>query len=161
MATSGLALLAGCLDGPSSGGPSYETHEIDDGPVFSAGLQDETERGYYAALITGPGEAEEFDWDRAPEAAREFVENTDFTESYLGLIQVGELNSSMRFEVVDLTESDVNLTVVVAVRDETPHSDDLVITTFLVRVASDGSDAPEQISVELTIGDHHETFTGG
>ena len=48
----------------------------------------------------------------------------------------------------------------VAVRDETPHSDDAVITTLLLRVARDGSAAPDNIAVELDIGDHHETFSG-
>lgn len=160
VASGGAALLAGCLESPSSGGPPYETHEVDDGPVYGSGLQDENERAYFAALVTSEDEADAFDWDRAREADRAFVDGTDFRTSYLGLVQVSALNSSMRFEVVDLHESDVNLTVVVAVRDPTPHSEDRVISTLLLRVDREGGGVPDRIAVELDIGDHHETFSG-
>lgn len=153
-------LLAGCLAGPSSGGPPYESHEVDDWPVYAPGLADESERAYFAALVTSEDEADAFDWRRAREADRAFVEGTDFRTSYLGLVQVSALNSSMRFEVVDLHESDVSLTVVVAVRDPTPRSDDRVISTLLLRVDREGGGGPARIAVELDIGDHHETFSG-
>lgn len=157
---SAAVLLAGCLAGPSSGGPPYEAHEVDDGPVFGPGLADEGERAYFAALVTSDGEADDFDWRRAREADRAFVEGTDLRTSYLGLVQVSALNSSMRFEVVDLHESEANLTVVVAVRDPTPHSDDRVISTLLLRVDREGGGVPDRIAVELDIGEHHETFSG-
>ena len=66
----------------------------------------------------------------------------------------------MRFDVLEVKESDVNLTVVVAVRDEPPYSDDQVITTLLVSVTGEHRTAPDRIGVELDIGDHLETFSG-
>jgi hypothetical protein len=158
--TAGVVLWSGCLSSPSSGGPSYESREIDDGPVFAPGLQDAIERDYYAAVLVTEAQADGFDADLLSETEGEFLTGTDFGASYLGVIQVSALNSSMHFEIVDIHESDVNLTVNVAVRDETPHSDDAVITTLLLRVARDGSAAPDNIAVELDIGDHHETFSG-
>lgn len=155
----GTTLLAGCLSSPSSGGPAYEKIEIDNGPVFGPGLQDETERAYYAALVVTEAEAGMFDFERLSETETAFVSETDFGASYLGMIQVGALHSSMRFEIVDIHGSDVNLTVNVAIRDDPPHSDDRVIATLLLRVARKGA-APDAIAVELDIGDHHKTFSG-
>ncbi|MEF8915513.1 hypothetical protein [Natronomonas sp.] len=160
--TAGLTGLAGCswVSDPSSGGPAYEAREIDDGPVFDPGLQEATERDYAAALVVTESDAELFDFARLSEADAAFVDETDFEVSYLGVIQVSALRSSMRFEVVDIHESDVNLTVNVAVRDDEPRSDDLVITTLLLRVAREGDAPPGNIAVELDIGEHHETFSG-
>jgi hypothetical protein len=155
--TASITILSGCLSEPSSSGPSYEQIEIDDGPTFAPGLQDVTERGYYAALVVTEDETELFDFERLSDAEAEFVRETDFSASYLGLVQVCPLNSSMRFEIVDIHESDVNLTVNVAVRDETPHSDDRVISSLLLRVSHP---APDRIAVELDIADRHETFSG-
>jgi hypothetical protein len=76
------------------------------------------------------------------------------------VIQVSALRSSMRFEIVDIHESGVNLTVNVAVRDEEPRSDDQVVTTLLLRVAREPEGVPDNIAVELDIGEHHETFSG-
>jgi len=158
--TTGIAILSGCLSDPSSGGPAYETLEIDDGPAVGPGLRDESERDFFAALVVTDEEAGMFDFERLSDAETEFVSATDFGESYLGVVQVSALNSSMRFEVVDLHESDVNLTVNVAVRDDTPHSDDRVITTLLLRVTRGGERVPDSIAVELDVGGHHETFSG-
>ncbi|MDG5778772.1 hypothetical protein VB773_00120 [Haloarculaceae archaeon H-GB2-1] len=130
-----VVLLVGCPRGPSSGGPPYESHELIDGLVLESGLRDEPERGYYTTLITSAAETDRFDREQATDAVRSFVENTSFDESFLSVVQVAGLNSSMEFDVVDLERSDVNLTVVVAVRNPTPHSDDWVITTLLLRVA--------------------------
>lgn len=158
--TTASTLLAGCLSDPSSGGPAYEAMEIDDGRVFGPGLRDETERDYYAALVVTEEDAELFDLERLSDTGTTFLRETDFEESYLGMIQVSALNSSMRFEIVDLHDSDVNLTVNVAVRDDSPYSDDRVITTLLLRVARAGGGPPDSIAVELDIGDHHQTFSG-
>lgn len=158
----GLTGLTGCswVPNPSSGGPAYEAHEIDDGPVFEPGLQEKTERGYYAALVVTEADAEMFDFGRLSDADAAFVDETDFEVSYLGVIQVSALRSSMRFEVVDIHESGVNLTVNVAVRNEEPRSDDQVVTTLLLRVAREPEGVPDNIAVELDIGEHHETFSG-
>lgn len=156
----GLSLSAGCLQGPSSGGPGYDSIEIDDGPVFGPGLQNDVHRDYFAALVVTDSQADRFDLGRLSDAEAEFVDATDFRTAYLGVIQVSALNSSMRFELVDLHESDVNLTVVVAIRDDPPHSDDRVITTLLLQVDRDGWRVPKNIAVELDIGEHHETFSG-
>lgn len=158
--TAGLTGFIGCLSAPSSGGPAYEDIEIDDGPVFGPGLQDMKQRSYYAALICTEEEADLFDFDRLLDSETAFVTETNFGESYLGLIQASPLNSSMRFDVVDIHESDVNLTVNVAIRDDPPHSDDRVISTLLLRVARDRGEVPDSIAVELDIADHHETFSG-
>jgi len=64
LAASGAAVLAlapGCVRDPSSGGPAYESCEVDDGPVFEPGLTDELERGYYAALVADERGARAFD----------------------------------------------------------------------------------------------------
>lgn len=156
----GLTFSAGCLQGPSSGGPDYGSREIDDGPLFGPGLQDETDRDYYAALVVTEAHVDGFDLDRLSDVEAAFVNDTDFRTAYLGVIQVSALNSSTRFELVDVHESSVNLTVVIAVRDDTPHSDDRVITTLLLRVDRDGGGVPDTIAVELDVGEHHETFSG-
>jgi hypothetical protein len=155
--TAGITTLSGCLSGSSSDGPSYEHIEIDDGPTFGPGLQDVTERGYYAALVVTEDDAELFDFERLSDVEAEFVRGTDFSASYLGLVQVCPLNSSMRFEIGDVHESDVTLTVNGVVRDETPHSDDRVISTLLLRVSHP---VPDRIAVKLDIADSHEMFSG-
>jgi hypothetical protein len=160
IASVGTLALAGCLSSPSSGGPPYETHEIDDGSVYAPGLSDETDLDFYAALLTSDDELDDFDRSRLPDAAREFVDATDFADHLLGVVQVAGVNSSMEFRVPDVSLSDVNLTVVVDVADPTPHSDDVVISTLLVRVTRTDNRRPEQIAVELSIGDRHETFSG-
>ena len=48
--------LAGCLRSPSSGGPPYRTHEIDDGPVCAPGPRDERSAEFDAAVV-GTGTA--------------------------------------------------------------------------------------------------------
>jgi hypothetical protein len=145
---------------PSAGGPPYTSHEIDDGPVFGPGLRDEHERAYYAGVVTTECEASAFEMDRLDDESTAFVEETDFSRASLGVVQVSQLNSSMRFDVLELSESDVTLTVVVAVRDEPPYSDDRVITTLLLRVTGQHRTPPDRIAVELHIGDHHVTFAG-
>jgi hypothetical protein len=155
--TAGIAILPGCPSEPSANSPSYEHIEIDDGPTFGPGLRDVTERGYYAALVVTGDEAELFDFERLSDVEAEFVRRTDFSASYLGVVQVCPLNSSMRLEVVDTRESDVELTVDVVVRDEPPHSDDRVISTLLLRGSRP---VPDRIAVELDIAGRYETFSG-
>ncbi|SEO21820.1 hypothetical protein SAMN04487948_101150 [Halogranum amylolyticum] len=153
--------LSGCLSAPSSGGPQYETHEIDGGAVFAPGLQDENEDAVFAALVTTSEESEAFVLDQFPaKADRTFVRATDFATQYLGVVQVAGLNSSMGLRVVDVAASRANLTVVVAVDDPTPQSDDRVVTTLLVRVTRDGDPVPDAIRVELSFDGRHETFSG-
>ncbi|MFW5965758.1 MAG: hypothetical protein ACOCP3_03335 [Halodesulfurarchaeum sp.] len=155
--TLGSTILSGCLTESPADSPSYEHIEIDDGPTFGPGLQDETERGYYAAVVLTEDEAELFDFERLSDAEAAFVRETDLSVSYLGLVQVCPLNSSMRFEILDIHESDVKLTVEVVIRDEPPHSDDRVISTLLLRVPHP---VPDRIAVELDIADHEVTFSG-
>jgi|GEM_PF-2650736 len=154
----GVTILPGCLSAPSSVDTSYEHIEIDGGPPFGPGLQDVTERGYYAALVVARDEADLFDFERLSDAETAFVRETDFSASYLGLVQVCPLSSSMRFEIARVHESDANLTVNAVVRDEPPHSDDRVISTLLLCVSHP---VPDRITVELDIGNRHETFSGG
>lgn len=120
-----------------------------------------TERAYYATLLTSADDTTQFDWERTGSSARGFVERTAFDEAYPGVIQVGNVDPSMRFDIVDLKQSDVNLTAVIAVRNDSPSGEDRVITTLLHRVRLNGREVPTQIAVELDIGNHHETFTGG
>lgn len=161
---SGLALspLAGCLSAPSSGGPPFSTVEVDDGPVYGPGLQDDLDMDFFAGLITSADGARHFDLDEEthPEAV-EFLATTDFTTSLLGVVQISGINSSMHVDVVDLALTPVNLTAVLALRDDPPHSEDRVITTILIKVPRRGNAPPEQIWVELSIGERHETFSGG
>lgn len=157
----GLLPVAGCLEGPSSGGPAYESREIDDGAVFAPGLQDETEEATFAALVTTADEVARFDLAAMPrEADRAFVHDTDFATHYLGVVQVAALNSSMRLRVVDLKASTASLTVVLDREDPTPYSDDRVITTLLLRVSSAEYPVPDAINVELDIGERHVTISG-
>jgi hypothetical protein len=155
--TVGIAVLPGCLSELSSDSLSYEHLEIDDGPTFEPGLQDLTEEGYYAALVVTEQERELFDFARLSDTESEFVRGTDFSSSYIGLAQVGPLNSSMRFDVTGVDERDDNLRVNVTIRDEPPHSDDRVISTLLLRIPRP---APAGITVELGIADRLETFSG-
>ena len=155
--TAGITVLSGCLSEQSSDGLPYEHIEIDDGPTFGPGIQDVTEQGYYAALVVTEDEVELFDFERLSDLEAAFVRGTDFSASYLGLVQVCPLSSSMQFEIVDLHESGSDLTVDVAVRDETPHSDDRVISTLLLRLSHP---VPDRITVELEIADRDERFSG-
>jgi hypothetical protein len=160
-ASAGMFALAGCLSSPSSGGPPYEIHELDDGPVYEPGLQDEAELAYFATLVTDRDEADAFDLSGQSRAvAREFVAATDFDEQLLGVVQVAGLNSSMVLRVPDVSLSDVNLTVVVSVEDKTPFSDDRVISTLFVRVTRTENRRPNRIAVELSLGEQHRTFSG-
>lgn len=159
--TLSTTILAGCLSGPSSGGPRYQVREIDDGAVYEPGLHDETTEAFFAALVSSEEEADAFDLERIPrEADRAFIRETEFESAYLGVVQVAGLNSSMVLRVVDIATSRANLTVVVAVDDPTPYSDDRVITTLLVRVTRDGAPIPGAIQVELSIRDRQVTFSG-
>jgi len=151
-------MLSGCLSDSASGGPSHEQLEIDDGPTFDPGLQDVTEEGYYAALVATEDAAALFDFERLSDAEAEFVRETDFGASYLGVVQVCPLSSSMRFELLDVQDSEATVTVSLAVRDEAPHSDDRVISTLLLRISHP---VPDRIAVELDIADRRETFSGG
>jgi len=66
----------------------------------------------------------------------------------------------MTVRVVDVATSRANLVVVANVDDPTPHSDDRVITTLLVRVTRDGDPVPDAIRVELSFDGRHEAFSG-
>lgn len=82
--------LAGCLFSPSSGGPPYQTHQIDDGAVYVPGLQDEQSMQFYAALVEDEAATNAFDLHGLVETdTREFVKRTDFRRQYLGVVQVG------------------------------------------------------------------------
>ena len=116
---------------------------------------------FYAALVEDEAATNAFDLHGLVETdTREFVERTDFRRQYLGVVQVGGINSSMRFRVPDVSESTVNLTVIATLEDETPYSEDRVITTLLIRVTRTRRTVPDNIRVELSIGDRHEVFTG-
>jgi hypothetical protein len=154
-------VLAGCLISPSSGGPPYQTHEIDDGAVYGPGLQDEQSMQFYAALVEDEAATNAFDPRGLMETnAREFIERTDFRRQYLGVVQIGGINSSMRVRVPDVSESTVNLTVIASLEDEPPYSEDRVITTLLIRVTRAWRTVPDNIRVELPIDGRHQVFTG-
>lgn len=157
----GLLPVAGCLESPSSSPPPYETLEIDDGPVYKPGLQDERSQDYFAALVTSDTEAQAFDLQTIPaNADRAFIEATDYRTSYLGVVQVSGLNSSMSIWLVDLAAAPKQLGLVLSVDDDPPYSDDRVITTFLVRVGKERRAPPDGIWVQLSIGDRTEHFSG-
>jgi hypothetical protein len=152
--------LAGCGFSPSSGGPPFEFHEVDDGPVFGPGLQDELELEFYAALVADEGATDAFDVDRLPPDAHSFLRATDFDTQYLAVVQVSSVNPSMVFDVADVAEGGSNTTVVANLDDRTPHSEDRVISTLLVRVTAQGGFDPEGVNVEFHLNDRHETFGG-
>lgn len=160
----GATGLAGCVSpwsDPSSAPPQYETREVDDGAVYGPGLQDETERAFFAALVTSEAEAEAFDLERLGRGAdRAFVTDTDFRRWYLGVVQVSGVSSSRTVWLVDMAASDVNLGLVLALEDPTPRSDDQVVTTFLVRVHREGGPPPEGIWVQLEVDGRTVTFEG-
>lgn len=164
LAAAGTTGVAGCVSppsAPSSAPPPYETREIDDGPVYGPGLQDETERAFHAALVTSREEATAFDLARFDrDADRAFVTSTDFRRWYLGVVQISGVNSSRTVWLVDMAASDVNLGLVLGLQDPTPHSGDRVITTYLVRVHREGRSPPEGIWVQLSIDDRTVTFEG-
>lgn len=160
-ATAGLVPLAGCLSSPSSSSPPHEAVEVDDGPVYGPGLRSELEEAFYAGLVLDDSGADRFVRPSLPPSARSFLAETDYDTQLLGVIQVAGVNSSTSLEVVDLALTTANLTVVLALRDEPPYSDDRVITTLLVRVPRRaGGTAPDRISVELGIGDRDVSFSG-
>jgi hypothetical protein len=141
--------------------PPFEAYEIDDGPVYGPGLERELEMAFFAGLVAEQSGADRFDLEGVSDpGAAGFLAETDFATQLLGVIQVAGVNSSMHFDVVDLALTPVNLTAVVALRDEPPHSDDRVITTFLIRVPKRGDRVPDQIWVELSIDGREETFSG-
>jgi len=156
-----FAAVGGCLTDPSSGGPPYEIHEIDDGPVYRPGLQATGERAYFAALVTTEEGIDAFDLDRLPRAAdREFLESVDFATELLGVIQVSGVPSTYGYRVPDVSLSDVNLTVIAVLEGDTPATADAVISTLLVRVTRTSGSTPDRISVELDVDGDHEIFSG-
>lgn len=156
-----ITAVGGCLTGPSSGGPPYETHEIDDGPVYRPGLQATRDRAYFAALVTTEEGIDAFDLDRLPRAAdREFIESTDFEAELLGLIQVGGVPSGYQYRVPDVSLSDVNLTVIAVLEGDEQVPADTVISTLLLRVTRTRQSTPDRISVELDIEGEHQMFSG-
>ncbi len=160
-ATATLLPITGCLSSPSSSSPPHETAEVDNGPVYGPGLQSELEEAFYAGLIVDDSGADRFDRAALPPDARAFLAETDFGSYLLGVIQIADVNSSTHLEVVDLALTTASLTVVLALRDEAPRSDDRVITTLLLRVPRRaGGTAPDRINVELGIDDRDVTFSG-
>lgn len=163
MAIVGISILpiGGCLESPSSSPPPYETREIDDGPCYEPGLQDELSMDFFAGLVTSEVEARGFDLQGLPLAAdRAFIESTDYRTSYLGVVQVSGLNSSMSIWLIDMAATPEQLGLVLGLEDEPPHSDDRVITTFLVRVRKERLTPPDRIWVQLSIGNRTEHFSG-
>ena len=153
--------LAGCLRSPSSGGPPYRTHEIDDGPVYAPGLRDERSTEFYAAVVRTGTATDRFDPDRlAGTGGRRFVDRTEFGRQYLAVVQAGGINSSMRFRVPDVSESRASLTVIASLEDDPPYSEDSVITTLLIRVTRTRRVVPDRVRVELSIGDRRVVITG-
>jgi hypothetical protein len=160
LGTAALAPLAGCLTSPSSSSPPHEAVEVDDGHLYGPGLTSELDEAFYAALVLERAGADRFLRARLTDEARAFLDGTDFATQLMGVIQVAGVNSSTVLDVVDLALTPVNLTVVLALRDQPPHSDDRVITTLLVRVPRRGGNAPERIWVELGIDGRDVTFSG-
>lgn len=160
--------FAGCLESPSSSPPPYETREIDDGPFYTPGLRDELSTDFFASLVTSDSEAREFDLQALPRNTdRTFIKATDYRTSYLGVVQVSGLNSSMSIWLIDMAAAPEQLGLVLGVEDETPQSDDRVITTFLIRIQKERQPPflvreppPDRIWVQLSIGDRTETFSG-
>jgi hypothetical protein len=149
--------IEGCLESPSSSPPPYETREIDDGPFYNPGLRDERSMDFFAGLVTSEVEAREFDlWELPLEGDRAFIESTDYETSYLGVVQVSGLNSSMSIWLVDLAATSEQLGLVLGIED----SDDRVITTYIVRVRKEQATPPERIWVQLSIGNRTENFSG-
>ena len=160
-ATAALVPLAGCLTSPSSSSPPHEAVEVDDGPLYGPGLESELEEAFYAGLIVEDSGADRFDRPSLPSAARTFLAETDFSSHLLGVIQVAGVHSSTHLDVVYLALTTASFTVVLALRDEPPYSDDRVITTLLIRVPRRAvGAAPERINVELGIDDRDVTFSG-
>lgn len=157
----GLLPIAGCLEAPSSSPPPYETREIDDGPCYGPGLRDERVMEFFAGLVTSESEARGFDLQQLPRRAdRTFIETTDYRTAYLGVVQLSGINSSMSIWLVDMAATPEQLGLVLGVEDHTPHADDRVITTFLVRVEKERRAPPERIWVQLSIDGRTEEFSG-
>lgn len=161
LAGAGLLSLAGCLEAPSSSPPPYETREIDDGACYAPGLRDERSTAFYAGLVTSDAESREFDLERLPRAAdRAFVEAVDYGTAYLGVVQLSGVNSSTSIWLVDMAATPDQLGLVLELEDDPPHSEDRVITTFLVRVQKERPAPPERIWVQLSIDGRTERFSG-
>lgn len=160
-AMAALGPLAGCLRSPSSSSPPYDAVEVDDGPVYGPGLQSEIEESFFAGLIVEDPGADRFDRQSLPPAARMFLAETDFDTHLLGVVQVAGVKGSTHLDVVDLALTTASLTVVLALRDEPPQSEDRVITTLVLRVPRRAAgSAPDRINVELGIDDRDVTFSG-
>jgi hypothetical protein len=74
----------------------------------------------------------------------------------------------MSIWLVDMAATSEQIGLVLSGEDEPPHTDDRVITTFLVRVQKEPQlpfllrePSPKHIWVQLSIGDRMETFSGG
>lgn len=160
LAAAALLPLAGCLSAPSSSTPAYEAVEVDDGPVFEPGLASELDEAYYGALLLDDSVRSAFDRERVGAKADAFLANTDFEAQIIGLVQVAGVNSSTHFDVVDLALTQSGLTVVLALRDEPPYSEDRVISTLLVRVDRRPGPQPDGMWVDLGIGGRDVSFSG-
>jgi hypothetical protein len=152
--------LGGCTGSPSSGGPPFTFHDIDDGPVFGPGLYDEREREFYAGLLVDRAAIAAFDRERLGPDARSFLNATEFGSQYLVVVQVSGVPASMGFDVADVAEGGSNTTVVASLDDRTPTTGNRVVSTLLVRVTARDGFEPRGVTVEFHLNERHRTFDG-
>lgn len=152
--------LAGCTGSPSSGGPPFTFHEVDDGPVFGPGLHDEREREFYAGLLVDRAAIAAFDRERLRPDARSFLAATEFDGQYLVVVQVSGVPASMDFDVADVAEGGSDTTVVASLDDRSPAAENRVVSTLLVRVTARDGFEPRGVTVEFHLNERHRTFDG-
>lgn len=168
-----LVLLGGCLGAPGGQGPdespgtstsppstqpTFDAHILDTSPgepaVIEGGIAvspDEFDAGtrqYYATTVTDRSEADaRFDSAALDDEGMDFVEATDFGDSFLVVVQVFPHSSVPDHRVESIRREGGSLSI--AINDSSlGGTDDITLETVIVRVAGSGPD-----SVSITTED--------
>jgi len=149
--------LSGCsllTTGPSGDGPtlpeglSVETAYWDGCVLKNTPVCDtEDPQNAYNAMLSNRETARNRLVEDA--TAGEFVEATDFAESYLLLVQY-RMQSARRLRLQAVEQTDTGLRVVVVTESQDgSYADDSVPHTLAIRVTDERSDTPQEISVSV------------
>jgi hypothetical protein len=146
----GMAGCLGTVDDPDTpDGLIFETqhrvgsHLVDD----DLGPSGERPRSYQT-IITNRSTAQERMRDE--DEITEFIQETDFDQSYLVVVIAGAWQSGYWLELreIERTEHGIRVSVVTDSPDE-PVGDDAAVHSLVIRVTDEESGEPDEVAVEI------------
>lgn len=161
---------AGCIGfsqpGESVSNIHYKTYAFDhagtDGTVIRNGITYSTEtytQQNYATLVTSADAAARFNHAVLDDEARDFINNTNFDEDYLLVVQEFPASSKPDYRVDRLERTGDTLQVVI--NDSSwGATADFTVETLLVRVSRDNREPPTRATVTTEEGFTFDTSTG-